>query len=332
MKYLKGITLVVLLLFVSAAFVPSIAAERDSLKVIMLSEDAGYKVGANITIEVHVYHAGELITADDIEVVVQTHWRGDEHLVFVEEVSTGRYQGEYQIQDDDQYLWFSTLAEFGSDDDSSEMWVEIHEERLELNIHFSHQSRAYLWPGESVTATLTSKFRNEPVDVDEFTFLHLAGPEDSEVDLEYVRISEGVYETEVIIEEDTENQEYEIDAHAVYANAHSEASAPIIVNVLTVWYKLEEVAGSTATFVLGVADPLGKSVPNAEVRITYPQEEKKFTDEDGLTLFSLTNVHNRVTVSGYVVAGEFRQSFSGHIYIEDPEEQEARAHNRFDVL
>jgi hypothetical protein len=332
MKYLKGITLVVLLLFVSAVFVPLSTAERDSLKVIILVEDAQYKLGDNVTVEVQVYDAGVLVTADDVDVVVQTHWHGDEHDIFVEEISTGIYRGEYQIQEDDSHLWFSAVAEYSSDDDSAETWVEIHEERLELNIHFSHQSQAYLWPGESATATLTTEYRNEPVDVDDFRYVRLADSEDTYTELEYERISEGVYETEILIEEGSENMEYTLEAYAEYANAHTQAYASIIVNVLTVWYRLEEVAGSTATFTLGVADSNGKSVPNAEIFITYPEEENQFTNEEGLALISLTGIHNGRTVRGHVIAGELVQSFEGQIYIEDPEEEETPAHNRFDVI
>jgi hypothetical protein len=332
MKYLKGITLIVLLLFVCAAFVPSTIAERDSLKVIILAEDGQYKEGDNVTIEVQVYDAGELVTADDVDVFVQTHWHGSEYYVFIEEISTGIYKGEYQIKEDDSYLYFSTVCELGTDDDAAEMYVEIHEERLELGIHFSHQSQAVLWPGESTTATLITRYRDEPVDVDEFRYVRLDEGDEIYTELEYTRISEGVYQTDILIEEGYENMEYTLEAYAEYANAHTSAYASIVVNVLSVWYRLEESLGNTATFTLGVADSKVKSVPNAEVFITHPQEENQFTNEEGLTMFSLTGVHDGTTVRGYVKAGELVQSFEGRLYLDDPEEEETPAHHRFDVI
>jgi hypothetical protein len=333
MKYLKGITFAVLLFFVCAAFVPAASAERDSLKVIILTENIAYKVGENITVEVRVYDATELVEADEIEVKVQTRWHGDNKHIEIEEISPGIYRGEYQIEEEDHYLSFSAWARSGPDDDDAGLWAEIYEGRLDLDVHFSHQSQAYLWPGQSAKATITAKYRDEPVDVDGFRYVRLVDSEEDELDLEYERVAQGVYETQVVMDEMIfENMEYRLEAYGEYANAHAQSYASVIVNVLTVWYRLEEIVGNTATFTLGVADSNGKSVPNAEVIITYPQLERKYTDQDGLTLFSLAGIHSGVSVSGYVEAGELTQAFQGEIYMDNPEEQEVPAHNRFDVL
>lgn len=333
MKYMKGMALVILLLFVCTAIVPATSGESDSLKVIITAENIEYKVRDNITVKVYVYDAAELVQADEVEVTVQTRWHGDLTYIEMNEISEGVYSGEYQIQEDDYYLLFSAWASSGPDDDSAGLWADIYEGRMDLDIHFCHQSQACLWPGAGVKATITTKYREEPVDVDSFRYIRLVDSEENEVDLEYERIAKGIYQAVVEIDEGiTETQEFSLEAYAEYANAHAQSQASIIVNVLTVWYRLEELVGHTATFTMGVADSKGKSVPNAEVYITYPQQEMKYTDQDGLVIFSLTGVHNGITVSGYVKVGELTQSFSGEIYIEDPEEQETPAHNRFDVI
>jgi hypothetical protein len=333
MKYNKGITLVVLLFFVCAAFVPATSADRDSLKVIIFTENTEFKAGENITVEVRVYDAGELTEADELEVTVQTHRYGDRKFIDMEEISAGVYRGGYQIEDEDYQLFFSAWASSGPDDDEAGLYADVYEGRLELDIHFSHQSEAILWPGESARATITTSYRDEPVDVDFFRYVRLADSEDNEVELVYDRVSEGVYETEVEIQEDiTENIEFRLEAYGEYANAHAQSYASVVVNVLTVWYRLEEVVGNTATFTIGVADSKGKSVSNAEVQINYPYNERKYTDEDGLALFSLTGIHSGTSVMGHVEIGELTQEFEGEIYIEDPEEQEVPDHDGFDVI
>jgi hypothetical protein len=333
MKYIKGITLLVLLFFVCAAFVPATSADRDSLKVIIFTENTVFQTGENITIEVRVYDAAELTEAEELEVTVQTHWYGDKEFIEMEEISTGIYRGNYQIENEDYQLFFSAWASSGPDEDTAGLYADIYEGRLELDIHFSHQSQAILWPGEDAKATITTRYRDEPVDVDSFRYIRLVDSDENEVELEYEKVSEGVYETEVEIQEDiTENTEFRLEAYGEYANAHAQSYASIVVNVLSVWYRLEEVVGNTASFTLGVADSKGKSVPNAEIQLTYPQNEKKYTDEDGLALFSLSGIHRETSVSGYVEIGELTQEFQGEIYIEDPEDQEIPDHHRFDVI
>jgi hypothetical protein len=332
MKYVKGITLAVMTLFVIAAFVVPASAERDSLKVILLTEESTYKTGDNVTVEARVYDGAELVDADTILVYLDTTWGGSESEITMEQVSTGIYRGTYEVEQEDHYLEFTCYAEVGSDSDGNSRYASIYEEHLELGIHFSHQNTAYLWPGDSVIATLMTQYRDEPVDIDEFTYLRLVDSEETETELEYERKSEGVYQVEITVDEVTENMEYSLQARALYANAHASAQADIIVNVLTVWYKLETHAGHTATFSMGVADSKGKGVSDAEINIEYPQTLKETTDEDGLALISLTNVHNGATVRGYVESEELVQSFQGQIYWEEADEVPAPSHTGFDVV
>jgi hypothetical protein len=332
MKIVRAITIVVMIMLVFGALVPIVSAEQDSLKVIILSDNHIYKTGDNVTVEVRVYDNSQLVEADEVLIFVQTHWGRDGIAIDVQEISPGIYHGSYEVQQDDYYLWFSAHAESGTDTDSAEFEAQIYEERLELDIHFSYQSHAYLWPGESVIATLTTSYRDEPVDVDEFTYVELIDPEDTATDLEYEGIQEGVYQVEIVIDEVTQNGDYTLSARAQYANAHTQTQATITVNVLTVWYHLETVAGNTATFNLGVADSNGKGVSDAKVTITYPQELREFTDENGLALFSVTGVHNGITVHGQVESGDLIQTFSGQIYTDFESEPQSPHHEGFDVL
>jgi hypothetical protein len=332
MKIIKPIAIAAMIMLVFGVFAPHTASERDSLKVIILTEDAVYKNGDNITLEVQVFDNADLVDADVISVYVRTHWSGDEKEIAVEQKSTGIYEGSYEIQEEDYYLWFSAYAESGTDSDYAELNAQIYEDRLEMDIHFSHQSHAYLWSGNSVTATLTCKYRDEPVDVDEFSYIRLAGPDETLTDLFEERVSEGVYKVNVFIDNVTENAEYEIQARANYANAHVQASAGITVNIFTVWYHLETMAGNTATFTLGVADYRGKAVENAKVTIYEPHELREYTDENGLALFSVTGVHNGITIWGEVESEGLTQTFVGQIYTEDETDVEEPSHEGFDVV
>jgi hypothetical protein len=321
-----------MIMLVIGALVPQASAERDSLKVIILAENAEYKTGDNISLEVQVFDSAQLVEADVISVYVRTHSSRDEKEIAVEQTSTGKYKGSYEVQDEDYYLWFSAYAESGTDSDYAEFNAQIFEERLELDIHFSHQSQAYLWPGQSVTATLTTNYRNEPVDVDEFTYIQMVGEDDTLIELSEERVSEGVYKVFITIDNVLENTEYELRARALYANAQDQASAQITINVLTVWYHLETMAGHTATFSLGVADQKGKAVENAKVTIFQSPELMEYTDENGLALFSVTGVSNGRTIKGQAEYGELVQSFSGYIYPEDEPEDEGPSHQGFDVV
>jgi hypothetical protein len=332
MKIVRAITLVVMIMLVLGTLFPHVSAERDSLKVIILSEDHTYKTGENVTVEVRVYDNTQLVQADEIVIFVRTHWSRDDIEIDVQEISTGIYQGSYEVQSDDYYLWFSALAELGTDSDSAEFEASVYEERLDLDVHFSHQSHAYLWPGESVIATLTTTYRDELVDVDEFTYLRLIDPEETTTDLDYERIQEGVYKVLVTIDEVAQNGDYTLSARALYANAHSQAQATITVNALTIWYNLETYAGNTATFTLGVADPNGKGVYDAKVTIDHPQDLTEYTDESGLALFSLTGIYNGITVYGEVESGDIIQTFVGQVYTDFESEPQSPHHEGFDVL
>jgi hypothetical protein len=219
-----------------------------------------------------------------------------------------------------------------SNSDTNSLYSFIYEEHLELDIHFTHQSTAYLWPGDSVRATLITKYRGEAVDVDEFTYLRLVDSQETITELESYRKSEGVYQVVLTMDEITENMEYSLEARALYANAHATARADIVVNVLTVWYRLETHAGNTATFTMGVADKFGKVVPNAKINIEHPQNLRHTTDENGLALVSLIGIYNGVTVRGVVESEDLTQSFQGRVQWEEEYEIQAPSHSGFDVV
>lgn len=331
MKVVKGITALIIVLLI-LGFVPMASAERDSLNVIIVAEDKIYKIEDTILIEVRVYNKGVPVDADEIQVTLDTHWQGTDIEIEMSPISTGVYQATYQIQSGDHHAWFSVYVVKGTDNDWAELSIDIFQDQLVLDIHFANQNHAYLWPGESVTATITTRYRGDLIDVDEFTFLRLVYPSDEMADLNLTSRSTGIYKVTCHIPDMSDNGVYELEAHATYANAHAEANAHITVNVLNVWYRLESIAGNTATFTLGVSDENGDGVPNAEITITQPQELTGITNEEGTTIFSLTGIYNGIHVIGQVSGNGKNQSFDGHIYTTDPQETPNPAHHSFDVI
>ncbi|UCE75406.1 MAG: hypothetical protein JSV56_06820 [Methanomassiliicoccales archaeon] len=332
MKYVKGILSIITVLLLLGAFLPSTTAEMDSLKVILVAEEGQYEPGDNITIELRVYDKGELVDADITKVKVNTRWEGNEQVILMSQEETGIYRASYQILDDDHFAAFSAYAEKGTDSDRTELNVDISHPQLHLDIQFCHQSRAYVWPGDTVCATLTARYRDELIDVDEFTTLKLIDPEEKETDLTTTWVSVGTYEVTCVTHNLTKNGDYELETRASYANSHASATAYITVNVLTVWYNLISVAGNTATFTLGVADQNGIGVANAKINIKEPQKVSEITSENGTAIFSLTGIHNGAHVFGEVESEGRKQSFSGYIYTPDDEETIDPARDGFDVI
>lgn len=332
MKLVKGISVLFTMLLVFGALVPLTSAERDSLKVIITAEDKIYKIGDTILVEVRVFDKGVLVDADEIDVTVDTHWQQDDIDVETTQISTGVYQGSYEIQSNDNHAWFSAYVVKGTDNDRAELDIDVYQDRLELEIHFAHQTHAYVWPGESLTATITARYRGDLVDVDDFSYLRLVDPVDTMTDLNSSKVSTGTYKVTCSIPEVVENGVYELQAHATYANAHAEARAFITVNVLSVWYKLESVAGNTATFTLGVADENGDGATNAEIIITQPQYLTGTTNEEGTHIFSLTGVWDGIHIIGEVTHNGKNQSFDGYIFTADPFETPNPHPHSFDVI
>ncbi len=129
-----------------------------------------------------------------------------------------------------------------------------------------------------------------------------------------------------------DNGIYELEAFATYAGEHAYVNAYITVNVLSVWYHFESLAGNTATFTLGVADENGDGVANAVVSITQPDDLTIHTGEDGTVIISLMGVYNGIYVRGEVTGNGKNQTFEGRIYTTEPNETPNPAHHSFDVI
>ncbi len=332
MKLAKGVATLFILLVICVASVSTVSAERDSLKVIIVADDKIYGVDDTIMVEVRVYNKAELTDADEITVRLDTFWQVQDIEVEMSQISTGIYQGTYQIQDNDHHAWFTVYAEKGTDYDGASLNIDISQDHLELDLHFANQNHAYLWSGESVTATITSRYRGELIDVDDFSFLRLIYPSDEIIDLNGTIVSLGTYQVTCSIPEVNDNGEYELEARAIYAGEHAEVHAYITVNVLSVWYHFESLAGNTATFTLGVADENGDGVANAEISITQPYGLTTTTGEDGTAIINVRNVYNGILVRGEVSGNGKSQSFEGRIYTEDSEETPNPDHRSFDVI
>jgi hypothetical protein len=332
MRLLKGLASVMVVLLVVGMLVPAVSAERDSLVVAVITEDRIYEPGDTIEIEIQVYDRGTLTDADEIECTLDTRWQGDDIDVALTQVSTGTYEGSYVIQENDYHAYFEVYAVRDTDSDYAELSIEIYDGSFEMDINFAHQSCAYAWPGDVVTATLMTTYRGSLVDVDRFDYVRLYTPEDTEIELTQERIGTGTYRSSWTVPQVTENGVYEMQARAYYANAHATASSRITVNLYTVWYNLDTMASGTATFTLGVSDHEGKAVSNAVITIEEPQERTGTTNSEGIVIFSLSNVWDGIRVEGYAKVGEKIQTFEGNIYEPDSSETETPAHHEFDVI
>jgi hypothetical protein len=299
--------------------------------VIISAEDKIYETDDTILFEIRVYNKGELTDASSIEVTLDTYWQYEDIEITVSSVSTGLYQGSYEITNEDDHASFSVVVTKGTDIEYAELEIDVYKDELELDIHFDHQNIAYAHPGDTLTATLTTTYRDELVDVSEFSHLRLVEADDAILPLEETKVSTGTYHVTVEIPDTTDGGYREIEAEADYANAKAQANAYIAVNVLYVWYNLNSVAGNTATFTLGVADESGHAISDAEIHIISPQERTDNTDESGTAIFSITNIHDSAYVYGKVSAQGMNQTFGGLIYTSESEEPDPKQRG-FDVI
>ena len=71
MRLLRGLALMIAVSLVLGMFVPSAAAERDSLLVVVYTQDTIYENGDTIYLDVRVYDKGVLVDADEVEAVAR---------------------------------------------------------------------------------------------------------------------------------------------------------------------------------------------------------------------------------------------------------------------
>ena len=123
--------IVILILFL-VSMIPTVAADNDSMKVIILvDKDQDYRIGDTVTVTVHVFDKAKHITADDVSVIIESSslYGVDSRNILVTEKNTGIYQGTFVIRDKDVSKYDSVsiqaTAEYAKKDDSHYRYLDL---------------------------------------------------------------------------------------------------------------------------------------------------------------------------------------------------------------
>ncbi len=329
----KLIAILIVTAVVLGAF-PFTAAESDSLRVIMTSESGEYQVGDTIQVFIHVFEKGLPDDADSITVTLYTHWQHFPTNLTAKSISRGLYSVTYIVEEGDNYANFHAEVVSGNDADYADLHLDVVEPDVEVSVLFDHSRMISALPGEKIEADVLVTYRNNPIDVDRFDPLRIEYGDGSTQNLTANRISQGHYNISIPVKnlKHSDIATLRVDAH--YVNDHSEGTATVFINPMTVWYHPISLTGGTATFKLGVADPMGRAVSGARIHLDnngHMETTDFTTDSNGTATIIVPNTYEGAHISGYVLNGTLNQSFSGTINTEPEQLPNPNGHH-FDVI
>ena len=313
---------------------PFTAAESDSMRVIMTSDSGEYQIGDTIEVFIHVFEKGLPDDADSINVTLYTHWQHFPINLTAQRVSRGLYSVSYTVQEGDNYANFHADVVAGNDMDSADLDLDVVAPDVEVSVMFDHSIFINANPGETVEAQVIVTYRGNPVDADRFDPLQIAYGDGTYENLTANRISTGHYNISVPIKNIhySDNAVLRVDAH--YVNDHSVGVAQIFINPMGVWYHPISLTGGTATFKLGVADSMGRTVSGANIYLDnngHMDRTHYVTDSNGTATVIIPQTYEGAPISGYVLNGSMNQSFSGVINNEPDQIPNPNGHH-FDVI
>jgi len=315
--------------------IPFSAAESDSMRVIMTSDSGEYQVGDTIEVFIHVFEKGLPNDADDINVTLVTHH--GQHFpinLTAERVSRGLYSVIYTVQDGDYYADFHAAVVVGNDADSADLNLHIIRPDVEISVLFDHSPFVVANPGEVLEAQVTVTYRGNPVDTDSFDTLQIAYGDGTNENLTANRLSLGHYNISVPVKNLQHSDFAMLQVDARYVNDHSAGSAQIFINPMGIWYHPISLTSGTATFKLGVADSMGRTVSGADIYLDnngHMDKTHYVTDSNGTATIIVPQTYEGAQISGYVLNGSLNQSFSGVINTEPDQIPNPNGH-RFDVI
>jgi len=340
------------IVLILAVFLPNVAADNDSMKLLLTLDQKDYSSGDTGKVTVHVFDKGEYVESDEIpNCTIKAGDYSDEieREITLEKKSTGIYESDFKIftsdaDDFDRMTIYGdatygksdeTDTEYNMDDDSQSFnprSSDDTEEEVSVTIINAPVSA---FPGDTFTLRIEVEKGGGLADADDLDIKYeLAYEEDGpdEDDLPYDKVGTGIYEATMEVPKNIkESCSIDIEAEAtIYGESDSDFES-VKIDFLSVWYNKGSVGQTMCTFDVYVADADGKAVSDADIKLNWDEAQRssgkdatKLTDSSGKASFEITYEEDTYSleIGGKVLKDGKTQYFSGEIELKEDGEED----------
>ena len=331
-----------------ALFFPMVAADNDSMKVLMtIDRDEKYSGGDTGKVTVHVFDKGEYIDPDEIpDCKISGGYSSNEveRDITLEKKSTGIYESDFKIYtsdaDDLNSMTIRADATYGkSDENDTEYNMDEDNQRIgiiseddedeEVTVSIIN-SPLSAFPGDTFTLRIEVEKGGVLTDAEDLDIIYelcYDESESDESDLPYDKVGTGIYEAVLEVPKSIkESCDIDIEAEATIDEDSDSDYESVRVDFFSVWYKEGSIGQTICTFDVYVADTDGKALSDADIKLNWDEERRsseneatKLTDGSGKASFEITYDEDadNLEISGKVMKGGKTQFFSGDIELKE---------------
>ncbi|MEM2899254.1 MAG: hypothetical protein QXT63_00525, partial [Thermoplasmata archaeon] len=305
-----------------------VPVEGSSLMIFCFVEAKEYNVNDNVNMTIEVYDNGTRVSADVVNVTIANNTGGEDGLTLTED-GTGIYKGSFQILDTnviDTNVIIRVNVSRGNDFATDVIIIPLGtelavKEELLMNIMLSSAngfSKGYFLPGEVANITVFT-FRNEVKRNVTDIKINISRDGVGIQTLSENFLKEGEYYAHYTIPSNiNKNETILVTATARDANSTITKSDYIIVKPLIIWEHISDRNATHASVEIGVSNPNGQPVENANVELTYFNMSGQIgtvsgvTNAQGLAVFNISAKANETTFfEGNATISGVKQGFRG---------------------
>ncbi len=340
-------------ILILAVFFPNVAAENDSMKVLVtIDREEDYFGGDTGKVTVHVFDKGEYIEPDEIpDCKIKGGYYPDtvERNITLEKKSAGIYEGDFKIYSSDadelNRMVISADASYGkSDEDDTEYNLDEDSQSIDISSKEDEDEEVSvsiidappsLFPGDTITLRIEVKKGDVLTDADELDINYELEYEEGDPDeneLPYDKVSNGIYEAVLIVPKGIkESCQIDITAEATIDEDFDFDFESVKIDFFSVWYKKGSLGETVCTFDVYVSDAEGKALTNADINLNWDEwrrssenEATKLTDGSGKASFEITYEEDTddLEITGKIMKDGKTQFFSGVIELKEDGEEE----------
>lgn len=339
------------IVLILAAFFPNVAADNDSMKVVVtIDREGDYSGGDTGEVTVHVFDKGEYVEPDEIpDCVIRGGYSSEEveRDITLEKKSTGIYESDFKIYtsdaDDFDSMAISADATYGKSDENDTEY-NMDEDTQYIGIGSDEDEEVTVsikkvplsaFPGDTVKLCIEVEKGGVPTDADKLDIKYQLDYEESETDeseLPYDKVGVGIYEAILEVPKSIkENCDIDIEAKAEIDEDSDSDYETVSVDFFSVWYNKGSLGQTICTFDVYVADTDGKAVTDADIKLNWDEERRssqngatKLTDSSGKATFEITYEKDtdNLEIEGKVLKDGKTQFFSGDIELKEDGEEE----------
>ena len=304
-------------------------ADEEALKIIVLREEKDYKIGDEMTLNIHVFYEGEYLDPDELNITLGFGGRA----ITAQKTETGKYSATFTIQkedvNEDAVVTILVRGYYGEYDTLAYLMVQTWTYTHSLEVTIDNPL-----PKKGDTITVTAKVMNgttlaDPDEID----LWFDDDRRGEDDLELTKASTGVYTVSYLVDpDDNESHVYEFEVDAEIGNSDLYGGVDATLRYYQVWYHntSDFSKNNDVSFDVCVADLQGKVVPSASVHLEYyldvwsrsaEGELDGTTDANGRVAFTIPGENDKLPeeleLDGWVQGPQYRQEIDSWINFEN---------------